>query len=83
MVCTIALQQPCNTMGKVRLKGYHLFKPHASVLVSRPANCIPFLSCDSTMEAATLTFNYFKFLQLLKVQTTGVSNPYRYLHFSI
>lgn len=41
--------------GKVRFKEYHLIKPHASVLVSRPANCIPFLSCDSTMEAATLS----------------------------
>ena len=66
MVCTIALQQPCNTMGKVRLKGYHLFKPHASVLVSRPANYIPFLSCDSTMEAATLTLNYFKFFAAIE-----------------
>lgn len=31
----------------------HPIKPHASVLVSRPANYIPFLSCDSTMEVSS------------------------------
>lgn len=47
------------TLTGVRFIEDHLFKPRASVLVSRPANWFPFLSWDSTMEAA---FNFGNFI---------------------
>ena len=55
-ICTPAWYQPCNTNEKVRFIEDHLIKPHASVLVSRPANCIPFQFCNRTPEAASYSF---------------------------
>jgi len=42
---------------KVRFIGYHLIKKHASVLISRHANCVLFQSCDRTLEATSLILN--------------------------
>ena len=68
---------------EVRFKGYHPIKPHASVLVSRPANCIPFQPCGCTLEVTTLLlYILYPFLQLLRVQTTRVSNTFFSLHSS-
>ena len=48
--------------GKVRLMGYRPIKPHESLIVSRPANSIPFLGCPRIMEAPGFQFLNLKHL---------------------
>jgi hypothetical protein len=43
---------------KVRFIGYPLIKKHASVLVSRRANCVLFQPCDRTLEATSSSSFY-------------------------
>jgi len=37
--------------GKVRFMGHYPIKPHDPLLLSRPANSIPFLGCPGILEA--------------------------------